>query len=102
MPITQGSRLDHLQELRARVDAEIRAEKEIERERVRRRKLMEAARFRRRRSSGPNVVEQRLTRLGVTSADVKHWALGQGLLTEIKRGRLASTLLDAYETRETP
>lgn len=88
--IRSGSRLDMLRDLKRRVDAEIRAEEKLERSRtaIRAYKAKQEAR----RDS----VSQRLARLGVTAHDVKTWALEQGLITEIRRGRVSGDLVDAY------
>ncbi|MBB3041191.1 hypothetical protein [Nocardioides soli] len=39
----------------------------------------------------------RLTALGVTAAQVKAWALAQGLIDQIRTGRVPGRLIDAYE-----
>lgn len=38
-----------------------------------------------------------LEQLGVTSHDVKVWAVGVGLLDAVRRGRIKGALVDAYE-----
>lgn len=43
--------------------------------------------------------QERLRALGVTSLQIKTWALEQGLITELKRGRVPPALVDAYAAR---
>lgn len=41
-------------------------------------------------------VLDRLTELGVTSNDVKVWAVSAGLLDAVRRGRVKASLVEAY------
>lgn len=43
-----------------------------------------------------NTVDRLLKDLGVTAHDVKTWALTTGLISEIRRGRVAGDLVTAY------
>jgi len=43
-------------------------------------------------------LKQRIADLGVTSREVKAWALERGLITEIRRGICPTALVDAYES----
>lgn len=80
--------LERLERLRDRIEVEIRAEKQrlgrvdIARERM--------------RSVPVAPVQERLRAAGICSRDVKAWARSVGLIEEMKRGRLAPELLDAY------
>lgn len=90
--ISTGTRLEQLERLKAKVDLEIAAE---------RRRLALDERFvtfqradhdRRR----VDATKARLEQLGVTAKDVKVWAVGVGLLADVKRGRVARELVEKY------
>lgn len=49
------------------------------------------------RKSAVDNVGLHLARLGVTSNDVKVWAVSAGLLDQVRRGRIAAYLVEAYE-----
>lgn len=53
-------------------------------------------------AAGVRVADDRVTRhlldLGVTAHDVKVWAVGQGLIPAVVRGRVSGRLVDAYAT----
>ena len=87
--ITTGSRLEQLQALQRRIHHEIQIE-------LRKAPGPKAPAKKPRKQEGPNVVQQRLAELGVTTRTVKEWGITQGLITEIKRGRIGITLVDAY------
>lgn len=102
-----GSRLEQLRKLRDQVQVEIELEE--------RRELLEGARTRTRavqqavtpragsltggvgKGSSSVLIRESLAALGVTSYDVKVWAVEQGLLPEFKRGTVAVAIIDAYE-----
>lgn len=44
----------------------------------------------------PVTYQSRLDAIGVTSLQVKTWALEQGLIPELRRGRVPPALVDAY------
>lgn len=46
-------------------------------------------------------VTRRLNQLGVTSHDVKEWAVTAGLLDRVRRGRIRAELVEAYANRTT-
>lgn len=50
-----------------------------------------------RRSSPPDRVGDHLARLGVTAHQVKEWAVTQGLVDKVRRGRIRGELVDAYD-----
>lgn len=45
---------------------------------------------------GPNRTDELLEELGVTAGDVKAWAVHQGILTQIKRGRVGIDIVELY------
>lgn len=83
--IRVGTRLEQLYQLRQRLNVEIEIE---ERKTGRRRKPPRPAK--------PNTVDQRLRELGVTTHDVKVWAVEHGVLPELKRGRIGLQLVETY------
>ena len=96
-----GTRLEQLLDLRRQVNLQIELEV--------RNDPREAARLgltgggdtpprARQKSPGQslNVAERRLAELGVSSTDVKAWAVQQGLLPEVKRGRIGINLVEQY------
>lgn len=48
------------------------------------------------------LVLQRLTELGVTSRQVKEWAVEQGLIPTVVRGRIARDLVEAWAAAHPP
>lgn len=84
-----GTRLEQLHALRDRIALEIRAEE--------RRLALQRPAFEVFAKPGrKNAVAEQLEQLGVTSRQVKEWALANGLIDEIKRGRIGAHLVDAY------
>lgn len=47
---------------------------------------------------GPNVVDQILHELGVTTHDVRVWAIEAGLLDGVHRGRISRAIVECYAT----
>lgn len=86
-----GTRLDQLRALRRRIDLEIMV---AAREEALARPIVRSRPERR----GRNTVDEQLAELGVTSHDVKVWALQAGLVSEIKRGRIGQNLVDSYRS----
>ena len=58
---------------------------------------LSSGRPRTRRKKAEERVLKHLERLGVTSHDVKVWAVSVGLLDAVRRGRIKGALVDAYE-----
>lgn len=89
------SRLDDLLKLRARVDHEIAAE---------RRRLELATPRPTPRPVRPreNATGALLAQLGVTSRDVKEWAVIKGINTEVSRGRVSLQLVQSYAEEHHP
>lgn len=97
--VQTGSRLDRLLALRSQIDMEIAAE--------RRKEALSAPppapenltdyeiRSRRQKASA-EVTRKRLAQLGVTSREVKEWAVRAGHLAAVTRGRVALDLIDDY------
>jgi hypothetical protein len=94
--VTVGSRLEQLEELRARIEYEIAAE--------RRRVAISVPNpppARVPKLTEVNRVDVRLAGLGVTSRQVKEWAVDAGLLDHVHRGRVAAHLVEMFaEARE--
>lgn len=94
--VTVGSRLEQLEELRSRIEHEIAVE---------RRRVALSVPL---RPPSPirslvqvNRVDVRLAGLGVTSREVKEWAVDAGLLDRVHRGRVAAHLVEMFaEARE--
>jgi hypothetical protein len=87
-----GTYLERLEQLRQQVDQAIAAE--------RRRVALEGpirlvARPHQQVPRG-NRVDMRLASLGVTALQVKEWAVEAGLLDQVRRGRVALSLVEAY------
>lgn len=92
-----GSRLERLERLRTTIDQEIAVE---------RHRLALAAppapppvrpfEKPKRKSPVPSGGDQLLRELGITAHDVKVWAVAQGHLDKVHRGRVAGHLVDAY------
>jgi hypothetical protein len=80
-----GTRLDQLVVLRDRITYEIETER------------------RNGRHNGhamrdiPSSAEALMNTLGVTSRDVKEWAVERGLLTAVRRGRVSLAVVQAYQ-----
>ncbi|WP_183092922.1 hypothetical protein [Nocardioides stalactiti] len=51
-----------------------------------------------RRKKAEDRVTKRLQQLGVTSHDVKVWAVSVGLLDQVRRGRIKGAVVEAYAT----
>lgn len=85
-----GTRLDQLVVLRDQITAEI----EMERRRQ----------WRNGHGSVPMPTssEALMNALGVTSRDVKEWAVTAGLLTAVRRGRVSLTIVRAYQEANPP
>lgn len=98
-----GTRLDLLERLRVKIDQEIAVE---------RRKLAlngpgPRARFDvfekpKRKAPEPAAGERLIAELGVTTRDVKVWAVSVGLLDQVRRGRVAGSVVDAYALAHRP
>lgn len=92
--IRSGTRLEQLEALRRRLDHEIaheRAQAAADGGR-----LVECHPVRLVVSSRKNTTDLRLEQLGVTAHDVKVWGVQAGLLDEVKRGRVALSLVEQY------
>ncbi|TAJ21807.1 MAG: hypothetical protein EPO65_00470 [Dehalococcoidia bacterium] len=98
-----GTRLDLLERLRVKIDQEIAVE---------RRKLAlnapgPRARFEvyekpKRKAPEPSAGDRLLVELGVTAHEVKVWAVSVGILDQIRRGRVAGHVVDAYALAHRP
>lgn len=83
--VQHGTRLDQLVVLRDTVLAEIEHERRAGRHNgIALRDI-------------PTSAEALLATLGVTSRTVKEWAVQQGLLTAVRRGRVSLTIVRAYQ-----
>lgn len=80
----QPTRLAQLLALRDRLDDEL-GQPRVPRPKVRKR-----------RDTGPNRVDQLLEALDVTARDVKEWAVHEGLVEKVVRGRIGLPLVLAY------
>lgn len=89
-----GSRLDQLRALRDQLDQEIANEeyRDITGNAGRMRPPSRPAT----RLVEVNRVDLRLRELGVTSREVKVWAVAAGLIPEVKRGRVAEALVEQF------
>lgn len=100
----QHQRLAQLQQLEARLDEEIvlaggtSLRPESRRFQTFQRKRPARGQPRGPRRKAEDRVSKHLERLGVTSHDVKVWAVAQGLLPAVKRGRIKGELVTAYES----
>jgi hypothetical protein len=56
---------------------------------------------RNRRKKAEDRVGKRLLQLGVTSHEVKVWAVSVGLLDAVRRGRIKAAIVEAYATAHT-
>ena len=80
-----GSRLDQLVVLRDKITAEIEYERRAGRHNGR--PLLDI----------PTSAEALMNTLGVTSRQVKEWAVQQGHLTAVRRGRVSLAIVQAYQ-----
>lgn len=104
--VKTGTRLDQLLELRRRLDMEIAAERRREALAVRRWETYERPKdddgmtVDERRRAGTrrsdDATRQRLDQLGVTSLEVKQWAVRAGYLVRMVQGRVAAELVEKY------
>lgn len=94
MPIRVGSRLAQLIALHRAVGIEIEAERKVEALKDPGRPPMVKTP---RKPQATSEGQARLIELGVTSAEVKAWALEVGLISEVARGRCAASLIDEYD-----
>lgn len=88
--VRTGTRLEQLERLRVKIDQEIAAE---------RRRLALDERFevfQRPRARRSDPTKDRLEALGISSHEVKVWAVAEGLLPAVKRGRVARALVEQY------
>lgn len=83
--IVQGTELDRLVVLRAQVDARI--------EQLRRAEVHNGGAI----LPVPTSAEALMATLGVTSRQVKEWAVQHGLLACVRRGRVSLTIVQAYQ-----
>lgn len=84
--------VDRLRDLAARVDAALAEERRIQGLAV----PVPAPVEEPARELAPSAEVRLLAELGVSARDVKEWAVGQGLLTAVRRGRVALALVEAY------
>lgn len=91
--IRVGTRLEQLLKLRDRIDLEIAAE----RLNPTHRPAPPAPAV----HDGDLSSEARLHRLGVTTKQVKQWAVDNGVLDHMVRGRINPALVDTYEAAHT-
>ena len=85
-----GSRLDQLVVLRDQISIEI----ERERRAGRHNGLSMLA--------VPSSAEALMNTLGVSSREVKEWAVQRGLLTAVRRGRVSLAIVQAYQKEHQP
>lgn len=88
--IRVGTRLEQLYQLRDRLALEIAHEERLAALDVRVKPPRPVTRH------STDVVSQRLKWMGVTARIVKQWALEQGLIDKIHRGRVSLELAEAY------
>lgn len=84
--IATGTRLDQLKALRRRLDHEIAIEA---------RRSLDAPTARRSKPR-TRTYRERLEARGIEARQVKEWAVANGLLPEVKRGRVSLDLIEAY------
>lgn len=92
--IRTGSRLEELKRLHARIAHEIAVEEARERDRTA--GMLPPIARRAFTKKKPIPAQEHLERLGVTARTVKEWAVSQGLLDAVKRGRVSAELVAAY------
>lgn len=85
-----GTRLDQLVVLRDRITAEIETERRAGRHNGTALRDI------------PTSAEALMNTLGVTSRQVKEWAVERGLLTKVVRGRVSLAIVQAYEKEHEP
>lgn len=91
--VTVGTRLEQLLALERKLQLEIRAE------RIRlATNVAPLPRVQPRRLARVNRVDMRLAALGVSSREVKEWAVRVGLLDAVHRGRVGLQLVEQYAT----
>lgn len=93
--IRVGTRLEQLYQLRDRLALEIAQEERLE-------LLNGPAPLKVVKHRPPDVVGRRLEQLGLTARQVKDWAVTQGLLERVCRGRVAHELIEAYADAHAP
>ena len=93
-------RLGKLQSLEARLEEEIRAAGGVTQPSTGT-SSRQSGRPRSQRQKAEDRVTRHLERLGVTAHDVKVWAVGQGLLPAVRRGRVKGDLVASYEAAHT-
>lgn len=93
--VQTGTRLERLERLRVEIDQEIAQE--------RRRLVLDSPPLARRfevyekpKRKAPSTGDQLMRELGVTANDVKVWAVSVGILDQVRRGRVASHVVDSY------
>lgn len=86
--VRTGTRLEQLHKLAARIQLEIEAEL--------RRHVPPARPKPEKPATQQTRVDERLRELGVTSRDVKQWAVQAGLRSHVQRGRVSLELVNAY------
>lgn len=84
--VVTGTRLDQLKALRRRLDHEIAVEA---------RRMLDGPRPIR-KATRPRSYTERLGGRGIEARQVKEWAVANGLLPEVKRGRVSLDLIEAY------
>lgn len=89
----QWARVTRLRDLEARLAAEIEAETRAGSAGA----AVARGQIRGQRQKAEDRVTRQLARLGVTAHEVKVWAVGQGLLPAVRRGRVKAELVAAYE-----
>lgn len=100
--IRTGTRLESLQSLARRTEHELSsarrkdARREIPRLELLLDKLRDAIADEQGLARPRDVVSRGLFDLGLTAHDVRQWALEQGLIDQVRRGRLPLELLNAY------
>lgn len=90
-----GTRLERLLDLRRKVDLEIEQERNRQELGIR---IVTTLPTRTVSRLQVNSVDEQLADLGVTSRDVKVWALEAGLISGVTRGRVSQRLVDAYRS----
>ncbi len=93
-----GSRLEQLLDLRRQVTVQIEVERRANPTEATRLGLTKTKRRPKDRTAAPNVVQRRLADLGVTTYDVKVWAVEAGILPAVKQGRIGIALVEQYAT----
>lgn len=90
------TRVHDLEQLRDRVDAEIRTEGGTPPPPP----GMVVVPRPRRRTTGPTKADLLMAELGVPAATVRAWAIQTGLLAGVTRGRLSTAVVEAYATHQ--